>query len=356
MKIKLLLLSFLICLQLTSNAQISIGSTQKEQLTDLDKGMIKKFKKTKTIFILSNILEKSVYETILKDTWTVTPYEVVSYKDFKIENYLKDGYSIAQISGFDTTRNTRPIGSSTGLYTFIDFKMYDNKEIHKKLAKLSPKKKSKGVYQFIEKHSHQIASIYLYPNANFIEKTMHQGTRSVVQAMFSEKVFLNYTPGLLKNYFQLINTTLASEKGYAMIAREHQPSIKELAINKLYIPEYVSTTYSSFKGKDSQPNETMIRRLFANYKHEYEMISDIDLSNRIMKNDAFYYLRYVRTNGEKFLEVVHSISGNVIYRNYSKGLSYKIKPKFITDLITKINPSEEIIQKSKAQDAIVNRQ
>ncbi|KAA1243086.1 hypothetical protein [Aquimarina sp. RZ0] len=353
MKIKLLL-SFVICMHFSGVSQISIGSSNKEQLTNFDKEILAKFKNTKTIFLLSDVFDKNMYQSILKDSWTVTDYELISYKDFKIEDYLSDAYSIAQISGLDKTRNTNPKGASTGLFTFIDFRIYDHQSIKKDLAKLSPKKKAKNKHHIIAKYSHQVARFYLYPNDQLIEATRHKGVQTVVNSMFSENVFLNYTPGLLKNYFQKINTTIASEKGYAMYTNDHLPAIQKLAIEKLYIPEYSSITYNGRKGKDNKPNHTSIQNLFKNYEFMYEIVSDSDLSDRIMHHEEFYYLRYVRVNGERFVQVVNSASGEVIYRNHLKGLSYKIKPKLVIDLNEKIKKSGTTHQKK--EEAIVSTQ
>ena len=49
-------------------------------------------------------------------------------------------------------------------------------------------------------------------------------------------------------------------------------------------------------------------------------------------------MRYVQTNSEKFIQVVNSITGEVIYRDYIPGLSYKIKAKnleYLNKVVTK---------------------
>lgn len=347
MKAKLLLI--FICISFYSFSQISVGSKNGKNQTKADKAMLDAFKKTKTIFVLSDILEKEVYEQILKDSWSVTDYEVVSYKNFSIENYLDDQYSIAQVSGFDKTMHSNPAGASTGLFTFVEFKIFDNQAILKKLKKLSSEKNLWKKYRVFANHSQQVASFYLYPNDDFIQKTLHSEIKTVVNSMFTENVFLNYQPGFLKNYFQKINNTIEKGETYAMYEKDHLPELENLISNKLYIPSYASVLYNGWKRKDSERDDQVIQNLFATYGFDYEILSDQELSDRIIqKKEAFYYLRYVRTNGERFMQIVNSASGEIIYRNYMKGLSYNLKSKHIADLSDKIQASKkevgEIVQ------------
>ena len=56
------------------------------------------FKNTTTIFVLNNLYDKKQYEDMLNSFWTITPYEVVSLKDFKYQDYISDKYSFSVIS------------------------------------------------------------------------------------------------------------------------------------------------------------------------------------------------------------------------------------------------------------------
>ena len=94
LKILLLLITF------QSYSQVSVGPRHIGKSEKFKKGVLDKFKSTETIFLLSNIYEKEVYEKILKDSWDVTPYKVVDLESFEIENYLSNKYSVAQLAGF----------------------------------------------------------------------------------------------------------------------------------------------------------------------------------------------------------------------------------------------------------------
>ena len=71
------------------------------------------------------------------------------------------------------------------------------------------------------------------------------------------------------------------------------------------------------------------------------IISDEELNNKILNNEELYYLRYVRMNAERFLQVVNSKTGEIIYRNYITGMSYNIKSKDIKELNDKIKKASK---------------
>ena len=65
------------------------------------------------------------------------------------------------------------------------------------------------------------------------------------------------------------------------------------------------------------------------------------MNNKILNNEELYYLRYVRMNAERFLQVVNSKTGEIIYRNYITGMSYNIKSKDIKELNDKIKKASK---------------
>ncbi|CAA0177339.1 hypothetical protein [Tenacibaculum maritimum] len=328
MKLKVLLL-LLITFQ--SYSQVSVGRRHVGKSKKFKKGVLEKFKNTETIFLLSNIYEKEVYEKILKDSWNVTPYKVVDLESFEIENYLSSKYSVAQLAGLK-----RSGGGSTSLFTYIDFKIYDSDAIFKKLEKLSPKKRKKKKQDIINKNSSNIARFYIFPKDDFIRTSLSSDIGKIVNSLFTDDVFFNYKPGFLKNYFQKINNLIKNEDIYWMYEDDYLPELKKLTNNKLYIPSYMTIKYSGWMGQDSEEDDENIKDIFRKYDYGYEIISDEEISNKILNNEEFYYLRYVRMNTERFLQVVNSKTGEIIYRDYIMGLSYRIKSKHIKKLSRKI--------------------
>ncbi|MFK5982185.1 MAG: hypothetical protein QM499_04650 [Flavobacteriaceae bacterium] len=334
MKLKLILLLFFITSQTFS--QISVGPKHIGKPGKFKKGVLERFKNTETIFLLSKIYDKAEYEKILKDSWDVTPYKIVDLETFDIENYLSDKYSIAQLAGFKRIKQMKNGGTSTSLHTYIDFKIYDSDKIFEKLNKLSPKKRTKKKSDIIDDYSLNIARFYIYPKDEFIQTAVYQDMNKIFYSFYMDDVFFNYKSGLLKNYFQKINNLIESEEVYWMYGNDYLPELKKLKKNKLYIPSYMTVTYSGWTGKDSEEGEENIQDILKKYEYQYEVIPDEDLSTKIMNNEEFYYLRYVRMNAERFIQVVNSKTGEIVYRNYIAGFSYKIKSKHIKDLNSKI--------------------
>ena len=334
MKIKTILLILLIISQ--GYSQVSVGSKHIGKSSKFKKGVLEKFKNTETIFLLSNVYDKSVYEKVLNDSWNVTPYKIVDLENFNIEDYLSNKYSIAQLAGYKRIKQMKYGGFSISLYTFIDFKIYDSVKIFEKLNKLSPKKRTKKRQGIISAYSSNIARFYIFPKDDFIRISLFRGMDEIANSFFTGDVFFNYKPGFLKNYFQKINSLIKNEEIYWLYKDDYLPELKKLANNKLYIPSYMAIKYNAWTQKDSKEDDENINEVFKKYDYEYEIIADDELSNKIMKNEELYYLRYVRMNAERFLQVVNSKTGEIIYRNYITGLSYKIKSKHIKDLNSKI--------------------
>jgi len=333
MKLATIIFSFL--LSIPSFSQISFSSKHIGSSRKFEKGVLKKFKKTETIFVFPSIYSKEIYEKILKESWTVTPYKIVDFKDFNIENFLGDKYSVADLTGFKKEIRSKN-RTTTLLHTYFDFKLYNGEKILKKLNKLSKKKRAKKRNDIIEKYSTNIARFYVFPKDEFLKTALSEEIETIVNFMYTEDVFFNFKPGYLKNYLQKVNNLIKKEKIYWLYKDEYLPELKKLKNEILYIPSYISIKFSRWTGDDEERNDEYIKKLFKKYKYKYKIISDEDLNNRIINNEMFYYLRYVRVNSQKFLQVVNSKTGEVIYRNYIAGFSYNLKSKYIKDLSKKI--------------------
>lgn len=328
MKLKLII--FLVFFSIENYAQISVAPRHIGPSGKFKKGVLKEFKNTETIFLLSNIFSREEYENILKDSWTVTPYKIVEPHELNLEDFYSGKYSIAQMSGF------KRIGKSTSLFVYVDLKTYDSEAITKKLSKLSEKKREKKMQEILDDNSNNIARFYLFPKDDFI-RTIYKPMNEIVISLFTEDVFFNYKPGFLKNYFQKMNNLLEDEEISWMYSKDYLPELKKLKSNKLYIPSYLTTKYQGMYGSDSEEGNERIEKLFKNYSYEYEIIDTDLLSEKIMNKEALYYIRYVRMNAERFIQVVNSITGEIIYRDYMTGMSYNIKPKHINEINNKIN-------------------
>lgn len=328
---KIQLLAIALCLSVSSFAQVSVGPRHVGKAKKFDKGVLEKFKNTETIFVLSEALGRYDHMKILDDSWDVTPYQIVHIEDFDIEKYLDKNYSIAKLGGFLKTTSLGH-GGYTTLYTYIDFVMYDGDKISKKLKKLSPKKREKKKMEIIEENALKIARIYIFPKDDFIHTSLSKSTEETFTSLYIDDVFFNYKPGFIKNYFQKVNDLIKNEEVYWMYEKDYQEELKNLSSAKLYIPSYMTIKYNGWTAQDSEPDEENIEDIFKKYDYQYEIIDDSALSEKIMNNEELYYIRYVRMNAEKFLQIVNSKNGEIVYRDYIPGLSYKIKSRHIKDI------------------------
>lgn len=352
MKFKILL--FLLSVTLHSFSQVSVGPRHVGTSSKFKKGDLEKFKNTETIFILSDIYEKEIYTKVIEDSWDVTPFKIVDYKSLNIDDYLNGKYSFAEIAGRLSYRESTGGGTSTFLITYLDFKMYDNEAINKQKDKLSREKWRKKREDILDKNASTFARFNLYQKDDFLRIAIpnvgkvstfgmdrsvilsEEYMDDVIEAMYSKDVFFNYKPGFLKNYFQKINELLKAEEVYWMFAKDFTPELKNLTKTKLYVPSYISIKMDRWKVEDSEENDENIDDIFGKYDFEYEIILDEELNDKIINNEELYYLRYVRMNSEQFIQVINSKSGDIIYRDYIGGRSFKIKSKHINELNDKI--------------------
>lgn len=329
MKLKTLLLLGFITFQ--SYAQVSVGPSHIGRSKNFKKGVVEEFKKTETVFLLSSVYDKEIYEQILKDSWNVTPYKIVDLYNFNMEDYLDNRYSFAQLSGFERVYHGTGGGYAT-LFTYVDFQMFDHEKILKKLKKMSDKKKAKKIDDLLTKNRSGIARFYIFPKDDFIKKAVPYKENETELSLYTDDVFFNYKPGLLKNYFQKVNDLIRDEEEYWLYGNDFLPELKNLASSKLYIPSYMLIKFNPFIAKDRDVEDVSTESLLAKYDYDYEIVEDDLLSDRIMNKEEFYYLRYVRMNAERFVQVVNSKTGEIVYRDYITGLGYNLKNKQIKEL------------------------
>jgi len=327
----------------TSHAQVFVspensGSKKKAKVSTFEK-----FKNTKTIFVLSTVHEQQEYEKILHDVWKVTPYQLVRPEDFEMEEYLDGNHSIVQLIAEKELIDMKYGGKSTWTYSYLDFKIYDGLAISENLNRLSAKKRVNKQETIIAENSASLATVQLFAKDELTNSIFFKAPKTVIDTMYHHEVFFNYSLGMLKNYFQKVNNLIENEESYPLSENEYLPELKNLATNKLYIPSYMTIKYSALGVKDSEENQGNILEVIDNYAYPYEFISDKELSDKIINNEAFYYLRYARMNTARYLEVVNAISGEIVFANISSGLAYKIRPKQIKEL----NKSIEKAGKSK---------
>jgi hypothetical protein len=325
-------IQFILLLAFTSLcfSQVSITTSKKLNDSSLDVDLLNKFKTTTTVFVLKDWYLKEEYEKVLNETWMITPFKVLLEKDFQLLDYLSIDYSIASMSFSHIEKGNSPSAANMAFFR-LDFRVFNEEQIESIKKKFLKMKKGKkyDLGDFLAKESDDIAHIFFSP------KYTTEAAMGIFKAKFKpvsewlnsgEIVFFNYSLGLLKNYFTTINTNLSIGSGLGLYSEYTSPELKSLKVNKLFIPMDMKDVL--IKEKD----------LIKSYKYDYEFIENSELSNRIVNNDEFYYLRVTIINSDKFLEIVNSKTGKVIHKKYS-AMSFKFKKRNFEKLSEAISKS-----------------
>jgi len=329
------LLLFFVMFSNITRAQISIGPRHIGKQKKFSDDEFKKFKKTKTVFILSDIIDKDTYFEILDSSWTVTPYELVHVTNFDKKKFPEDEYSYVELKGYVRSKTMKSGATVNYLHIFLDIMMYDAKNLKKELLKNKGAKKKK-IDKIYRQNRMTIGRVELFPTDVFIHKAISGETDDIIKSIYFEDVFYTYEPGFLKNIFQKVNDQIKKEETYWMYGSDYTSELKKLKSKTLYIPSYHTIKYNAFKATDKDKKASDTKKLYDTYNYKYVIQDDDELNERILKGEEFYYLRYTRVNSQKFIHIVNSKTGEIIYRDYAAGFSYNIKAKHIKNINQKI--------------------
>lgn len=349
---KLLLLIALLSFCFGS-AQISVGAWYTGKLDKFDYQFFKKFKGTTTVFILSNAYDKKDYEEVLKESWTITPYEIVSPTDFDYRNYLSDKYSFAHLHSFCYDGR-----NSFYLKSLISFYMLNAENIKSKIGDKINDQQS--LINLVIDNKINLANILLTPSTEMIVKanskfgfrsdfTMTTYNRSsstsftayslktgnqklsdyqlqMIDFVYNKNSFRDLTLGALKNYLQQVNQLLTKEQFLWLYDNFKSSDLKRLSSETLYLSNNLKTRYNPNKMRDEEWDSEKLDKIIAEYKFKTQFIDQNELDNKIKNDEDFFYLRKARINSEKFIEIVNGKTGEIVYHNYETGFSeYNIK-------------------------------
>lgn len=333
-------------------SQISVSKRNYGRLEEVDKKTFEKFKKTTTIFVLSNAFSKEEYYKILKEVWNVTPYKIVDAKDFDYADYLSTDYSFAY---FYSKYNVTPNGKY--LLNQIRISILDLEKINKIISS----KKNKKIDEIAIVNSEIIGSLRLIPSAKFVKcvdkiSGLHNNYENIYYAMNKfnynsnencldlvynhKETFLNFDLGYLKNYLQKMNQLLVTQNSYWLYANDKiTVEANNLKKSVLYIPDYLKNNYDPIVVEDKPFSDEDLKSIFSEYKYKFQFISSSDLNNKILNDEEVYYLRFVREDAEKFFQIVNSKTGEIVLRYYKPGgiFNYNIKDNDLKEIYKMIS-------------------
>ncbi len=308
----------------TASAQISVSSRHVGKAKKFSNNELEKFKNTTTVFVLSDIFEKDEYKKILDKSWTITPYVISN--DFDKKDYLDGKHSFVELRGLKKIKTMKSGAKVTYLYMYLDIFMYDIEALKKALKKKKGAKQKK-INKIFRKHQIPVSRIELFPTSDFILTALTEENEVIIKDVYTKDCFYTYELGFLQNIFQKVNSLIKKEEIYWMYEDDYTAELKNLKHQTLFVPSYMKTMYNPFRMKDSNKRLDKVIEAFSEYAYKYEFQEDEVLNERILNGEEFYYLRYSRTNSQKFIHIVNSKTGEIIYRNYETGLAYNIKGK-----------------------------
>jgi len=320
MKSKILffgLVSFLCLTSFTSQAQFQLANVS--QLPKVKNGT------TYVAMQDPNAPESKPYVDIIKKYWTFSKIEFIKYTD--IGKYVTEQNSFFTVGGYETSVETINLykGGSSGIN-------WSNTHIYLELWTVSDKyftaKKKK---ELTNKDHVQIARIELFTDFPTL-----MSPKNLYQTNYSGDGHIrNWSTGILKNYLQKLMQMLNSgneQKLYDQIVNNEK--VKELKNQTLYVPDYVLTKFNKFTGDETKKHDE--KDIMEDYKYKYSLVSIDELNKKILDDkNPIYYMVYIKSSTDKFITVLNSQTGEVVYSVYEP-VSYNIKSDDLQDLSKKI--------------------
>ncbi len=329
---KRLLVVIAACLGMTAQAQINVGYNigvrvmgKPVQWSD---DVLESVKKTTTLFTLQYKDYNSLaeYEEVIKAVWTVTPFKII--KPDELAQYAgKEGYSYFGLGGYYTEK-TNTIGSTPGTYQLSAFNAtYD-------LSTIGHDRRNKPITQ-------TVVRISLYPDTKVFEqalKTYHNKfDENMSSFLYNDATFYNWGAGYLKGYLKMVNDLLAKgDSRMASASDEDNDAMAGLKKDTLYVPDYVKIAYSPYTRSETKDDEKDEADAADSYPYPMRYISSDVLNEMILsRTTPFYYLVYVLSAHEKYVNVYRSDKG-MIYARY-KTPSFNFKNKDLSKLAKQID-------------------
>lgn len=319
MKTSLVVSIVLFSTSLSFNAKSQIGITNVAEIATVKKG-------TTYVAMKDPTSEKAkAYIEAIKSTWTISKLEFIKYSE--LSKYVSAENSFLTIDGYNRSSqysSEEKLGQN---------KLYASTCVYLSLWTCDPKffeedkSKKKKKKEFYDMKQNEVARIDLY--TDFV--TIVEPDNIYYSDYDCDNHIRNWSPGILKNYIKTLMTYLnkAEEKSlYKSITNEKE--LKNLKKEMLYVPNYVLIKHVKMTGDESKKHDE--KEIFEDYKLKYKLLSTDELSDKILtETTPFYYMVYVKSNTEKYVSIINSVTGEMIYSRYTP-MSHNIKSDDLKDL------------------------
>ncbi len=309
----------ILLLGFNADAQINVGSNAISSMNKagkLSEDDINELKQTTTLFTLQykDYDRITEFEKAISEVWKITKFKII--KPDELGQYEgKDGYSYFTFGGFyRVTTHSMANASPHPTSQHLSYDLWT--------PDINKKGKMKG--------NNYYSRILLSPDAKVFSAAVESYGRhfsdKMVTFLYNEAVFYNWSPGLLKGYLKTVNDLLAEQETRGpFTSDEDEQGLMKLRRDTLYVPDYVNISYSGLTGTEQVPDEDE-KETPTGYPFKIKYVTTAQLNEMIM-NPAkpFYYLVYVRSSTDKFVNVYKSDKG-MVYARY-KAMSYNFKSK-----------------------------
>ncbi len=334
---KILLLIALMALSVNGYSQLSFSKSHIGPPAEFKKGARERFKASTTVFVVPMGYTKKEYEAMLGEIWTASAYKVVDQSEFdaNLKEYLTDAFSFAWLQCDLIQEN-----NLFYLKVYYDIFMLENEKMLKKIDKAQGNQGK--VMELIDDNKINFARIpFQQSNASFeaTKKALNPTVRLMFSSPGRDKINEAYAEmirsgginnseiGYLKNNFQRLNKVINDGKIYWMYLNQKTPELKELKKTTLFVPDYIKSEFKPMSGKEEIRDDKEVKEMLAAYRGKSELVTQDQISQKIMNGEDFYYLKFTRVIASKFIEVINGKTGEVVYRSYVALAAYNIKDK-----------------------------
>ncbi len=315
--------AFVLSFIITNNAKGQIA------ISNIDE--IEKVKSGTTYIVMKDPNSEKVKEfvDVYKSSWTISKIEFIKYTD--LDKYLSPENSFFTIGGYATTTELstlyKGVSNESNVNYTITHIYLELWTVNKKYFE-SIKKKPRAFAYYDQITIARIDLFTDYPtlaDPNKIYQTDYDGDGHI----------RNLGPGILKNYIQSLMSHLNKNEERSLYSGTfNEQEMKNLRKGTLYVPDYTLIKFNKFTGDETKRHKE--EEIFGDYKLKYQLLTTEDLNQKILSDKTgFYYMIYVKSCTDKFITVINSLTGEIVYAKYS-GLSYNIKEDDLNDLQKKI--------------------
>lgn len=288
------------------------------------------------------------YKALYQKYWTLSEVKFITYAD--IDRNMKPGASFISVdveaamtqSGNDMAANQGNLGGQlggnnlryTGAYTYVYLSLWIPEE---KFFKKNKKR-------FKDSYKTEVAKIALFPDNYMSAKDIYEYNSNNYDHYKTEysidiysdtgaQYIYNWGLGFAKNYIQLLVSYLDKDMEKSLYKGIERNGLRALAKSNLCIPDYVLINFSPSKKEGKMFNE---KDMMQDYRYKYTMIKRGELNAKIIDgNIEFYYLILFKSSTDKWVTVIDSKTGEMLYSSYTPMSKY-MKPKDMKTLYKEI--------------------